>query len=66
MLAPLTNGASQHSKFASALQEVAYDGWTSIEMKTPERFALEDLIASLNFTREVYGAQAEARGDAPS
>ncbi|HEV7280837.1 MAG TPA: sugar phosphate isomerase/epimerase [Pirellulaceae bacterium] len=60
MLASVANGASQHAVFASALREVGYSGWTSIEMKTPERFAFEDLIASLDFTREVYGSSGDA------
>lgn len=55
MLAPVSDAVSLHSRFATALRNFGYSGWTSIEMKTSEPFSLDFLVQNLNFARDLYG-----------
>jgi D-psicose/D-tagatose/L-ribulose 3-epimerase len=55
-LAPLGSGTVAHERFASALREVGYDRWVSVEMRSiPEDANLSHLRASLTATRDAYG-----------
>jgi sugar phosphate isomerase/epimerase len=58
-LAPIGTGSVAHEPFASALGQVQYDRWVSVEMRAPTGpDAAQQLRSALTLARKVYGAQA--------
>lgn len=60
-------GASDfpHERFASALAKIPYDGWVSIEMRTPEPFSVAVIERAVTTVQNVYGPALD-RGTPPS
>jgi sugar phosphate isomerase/epimerase len=54
-LAPVGSAPFPHASFARSLAKLPYDGWISIEMRTPEPFSVDAIRQSVDFVREVYG-----------
>lgn len=54
-LAPVCNGIVNHRAFAQALRRAGYTRWVSIEMREPDPFDPDILVASIQHVRQAYG-----------
>ena len=53
MLEPIDGGEIDHAAYIHAVKMTGYDGWVSIEMKTPDSNPKEKLLASVARIREI-------------